>query len=415
MLARSPRAISTAVLAFIFILFLLQSRAKSTSPAPEVELNEPAPPPAAPIKVEPAQPAKPFHYADVPDDAPSSTSAEEYVPVPTTRPVISRKSPYAYVFYATSDEYACSIMIAIMRLYTFRTKAHIIVLLTEGVSPEYRTALEKQEVVISVQEPMKNPRYSRHDGRDGNMLKLAGFSAHHIIKDLRRVIILEADQYIYRSLDSLFEMPDCDIAAPRMYWEDPMKFSTTFMLVTLTDRLATEVRNGLQYMEPTWTDRDLLNDLFAETVVNLPGQYAVLNDHWVNWDLPPSFRPEGKIHSGLIAEYSKAKKVDLWRVINLNLGGGTTLTELAKEDEPEPESEPEPQEDSGTVPESKLKKRDEPKEGEKKDDLDKADLGKVLTPEEVAKEKEGQDPEKSPEQKSEHQGSSSYLYHCPEI
>jgi hypothetical protein len=344
---------------------------------------------APPQQAQPAPVSKPHltkvHYADIPDVTAASTSSEKPpVTVATGFPVIPRKNAFAYVFYATADEYACSILVNIRRLNSFHTLNRIIVLLTEKVSEGYKEEFERLNVIVRVEEIPKHP-HPKMDPLEGSLLKLLAFKVHHSVdRNIRRVLVLDADQFIYRSLDTLFELPDVDIAAPRAYWIGTNSISTNLMVVSLSDRLWSSVEMGIKDLRPGEATTALINNLFAETIMMLPGQYATVDKHWVDWDMPKHFRPEGVNPEGRVDRYSKAELTELWRVINANVGGNKL--DMVPTSPPPPmrkrqlDGGPEPSEKEGMGP------------GKEEKDPDKKELGPAKK--EVNPDKKSGDPDK---------------------
>ncbi|KAL9611652.1 MAG: hypothetical protein Q9167_003720 [Letrouitia subvulpina] len=244
---------------------------------------------------------------------------------------------FAYVFYATSAEYACSALVNIVRLQSvFHTRHRIVVLVHPDLPASYLTAFASRNAVVIPYQPPRlsgkaNPYY--HDV----LLKLVAFRLHHFVSGLKRVLILDSDQLILQSLDHIFSLPQVDIAAPRAYWLDdsssgsstsadktnPQKpndaaasqeaaagaaaaeapptsppttttttptFTSAFMLVSLSERLWRRVETGMQSLSPEHYDMDLLNRLFGKTALLLPGNYAALNAHWERNTMPPWYR-----------------------------------------------------------------------------------------------------------------------------
>jgi hypothetical protein len=350
------------------------------------------------------------HYADIPDVTPASTSFKKPAPpVATAFPVIPRKGAFAYVFYATADEYACSILVNIRRLNGFHTLNRIIVLLNDKVSEGYKEEFERLNVIVRVEETPTHP-HPKMDPLEGSLHKLLAFKVHHSVdRNIRRVLVLDADQFIYRSLDTLFELPDVDIAAPRAYWVGPNSISTNLMVVSLSDRLWSSVEMGITHLRPGEATTALINDLFAETVMMLPGQYATVDKHWVDWEMPKHFRPEGVNPEGRVERYSKAELTELWRVINANVGGNKgdmmptspppPMQKRQLDGVPGKEEEDHDKKELGAEkkemdPDKKngdpdKKNGDPDKKGtdpDKEDDLKMPDLGNILNPEDLERE-----------------------------
>ena len=215
-------------------------------------------------------------------------------------------SPYAYVFYATRAEYACSVLINIERLHKiFHTQHRIIVLVKPTISSEYLSRFTAQNATVIPYEPPPlhdndSPHYA------DVLLKLVAFRLHQYIPSLTRILILDSDQIILQSLDHVFSLPATDLAAPRAYWLSSSGFTSAFLLVSLSDRLWDRVDLGLKTIKHKTFDMDLLNKMFAETVMLLPGDYCTLNSQWETNSIPnwwqglepprdPSWRPSRKL------------------------------------------------------------------------------------------------------------------------
>jgi hypothetical protein len=114
---------------------------------------------------------------------------------------------------------------------------------------------------------------------------------HHIDSTLKRVIVLDSDQLILKSLDHLFDIDhlNVDLAAPRAYWIAKETLSTAFMVITLSDRTWRKVETALENVKINQYDMDIANELFGEEVLMLPGNFVALNSHWEDWNLPHWF------------------------------------------------------------------------------------------------------------------------------
>lgn len=202
-------------------------------------------------------------------------------------------TPYAYVFYATLDEYACSVLVNIERLQNdLHTKHRIFVLASESVSEHYIKAFEQRNVVVSIETPPPLAEGGAYYYQDC-LLKLYAFKMHHIDPTLKKVIALDSDQLVMKNLDHLFESSvEVDLAAPRAYWIGKDAISSTFMLISLSDRLWKTVNNAIKSVDYDVYDMDLVNSLLSDTVMMLPGSYVTPNSHWEDWNLPTWFHAE---------------------------------------------------------------------------------------------------------------------------
>jgi hypothetical protein len=243
------------------------------------------------------------------------TSPSLEVAVPTVSPNVSEEpSPNAYVFYATDDAYACSVLVNIRRLQNdFDTPYRIFVLATVDVHEAYLESMEALGATVSIQDP---PRLAKDDVPyyRGCLMKMLGFKMHKLDPTLKRVLVLDADQLVMQSLDHVFDLPEVDLAAPRAYWLSKDFMTSAFMLITLSDRLWDRVDNALTNIEPHRYDMDLVNDLLGDTVLMLPGEYVTLNGHWESWRLPDWYRPEVYDQT----DDDPMTPDDAWNTINTN-------------------------------------------------------------------------------------------------
>ncbi|KAF2716542.1 glycosyltransferase family 8 protein [Polychaeton citri CBS 116435] len=196
--------------------------------------------------------------------------------------------PYAYVFYATNDEYACSVLVNILQLQDkFHTKHRIWVITTSLISDEYLALFQSRNVSVTEQEP---PELAEDDVEyyNGCLLKLLAFKMHHIDRQpLRRVIVMDADQLILQNLDHLFtSMNSTDVAAPPAYWLSMDTLSSTLIAINLSDGLWSKVKKAMDGIQANKYDMDIVNDLFGSTAERLPTSYGMLNGHWEDWSLP---------------------------------------------------------------------------------------------------------------------------------
>lgn len=212
------------------------------------------------------------------------------IPTNVAPPATQEKSPYAYVFYATEDSYACSVLVNIQRLQDLlHTEHRIFVLASHDVSPEYITLFEQRNVTVSMQTPPELADGSAWYYKDC-LLKLFAFKMHLIDPSLKKVIALDSDQLVLQNLDHLFKNTiDVDLAAPRAYWIAKDAISSTFMLIQLSDRLWHMVEEAIRTVTLNNYDMDLVNQLLGDTVMMLPGQFITPNSHWEDWNLPKWF------------------------------------------------------------------------------------------------------------------------------
>ncbi|KAG9902510.1 nucleotide-diphospho-sugar transferase, partial [Aureobasidium melanogenum] len=207
-------------------------------------------------------------------------------------------SPYAYVFYATQDVYACSVLVNIHQLRAIHKTPHrIFVLVTSEVSPFYFSAFEDSGAIISLQTPPSLANNTEGAGYYKDcLLKLYAFRMSEIDSSLQKVMVLDSDQLILKNLDHLFSTGvEVDVAAPRAYWISKEAFSTAMLVVSLSAGLWRKVETAVRSVRLNQYDMDVANEMFGDTVLMLPGSYVALNSHWEDWNLPSWFRDDGDV------------------------------------------------------------------------------------------------------------------------
>lgn len=200
--------------------------------------------------------------------------------------ITSTQSRNAYVFYATQDVYACSALVNIFLLrVVFQTRHRLIIILSRDVSEQYRPVLIDMGVTIYEEEPA--PLHSDSVSYyDGCLLKLSALRIHRRDEHLDRVLVLDADQLIVRSLDHLFASPPISFQAPTAYWISDTFLSSTAMLVQPSDRLWGLVESKITDIQRDQYDMDIINAVFQSNNSRLSGSYCTLNSHWEDWNLP---------------------------------------------------------------------------------------------------------------------------------
>lgn len=205
--------------------------------------------------------------------------------VPREKPITDR----AYVFYATSDSYACSALINAHRLKTvFYSKVPTIILASSRVSNATISVLKKNglEVIRDEPPPIAEGGASYYKGV---LLKLRALRLHQIKPNLKRIQVLDSDQLILKNLDPLFDLPVVDIAAPLAYWLDGVSVATTLLVANLSDELWWIIDDAMQNIHKDEYDMDLVNRVLKKRLMVLPGRYCTLNSHWEALDVPRWF------------------------------------------------------------------------------------------------------------------------------
>ena len=233
----------------------------------------------------------------------------------------------AYIFYATNYDYSCSALVNIDRLLnnpTIKTKdARIGVYMSSdmdngtGVEQQFSEFFDKLasttqgRVFIVRAEPPQNKLKDPMAHYKNVLLKLVPFDLG--VRDVSnttptaprwtawgetgeqkvdRMIIMDSDQLIMRNLDHLFDLPPVEIAAPRTYWgggdkhETPLGSTTTLMVARPSKSLWKRMQDAMETLRGGEYDMDLVQRVFGNEIMTLPGRYCTLNSHWEVNDQP---------------------------------------------------------------------------------------------------------------------------------
>lgn len=222
---------------------------------------------------------------------PRSALSEAAAPTTTdlgvTPSVSSGKTPYAYVFHATQDIHACSVMINIQRLQdVFHSRHRIFVLLSHDVTPDYITLFKQRDVIASVEtSPRLIENVSWH--HKDCLLKILAFRLHHMDPTLKKVIVLGSDQLVLQNLDHIFlSSTHSALAAPRAYSIAKEAINSNFLLIRLSDQLWHAVEEATSSCFPEDNIAESINRVFEDRVMILPEQIIALISHWEHWTVP---------------------------------------------------------------------------------------------------------------------------------
>ncbi|RMY71114.1 hypothetical protein D0863_05364 [Hortaea werneckii] len=228
----------------------------------------------------------------------SASSLQEELDSPTRSKADPASKGFAYAFYATSDSYACSALVNIHRLqHELESKLPIHMLVSDGVSSPYIQAFEAAGVFVHHEQTPKLKSSMIGSYYEDCLLKLLAFKLHALDPRVKRVLALDSDQLVMHNLDHLFAgLPEVDLAAPRAYWLSRDFLASTFMMISLSDRLWKTVEDALDTISYDKFDMDLINDLLGDTVMMLSGEYVTLNSHWEDWNLPKWYHPTQELN-----------------------------------------------------------------------------------------------------------------------
>lgn len=177
----------------------------------------------------------------------------------------SERSKFAYTFYATTDKYACGVLVNIRRLEELKARYPVHVLISPNVTEPYVTALTAAGARTHTETPPPLPGEGVGYYADC-LLKLLAFKLHRINPGLERVLAFDSDQLIMQNLDQLFTgLPIGSISAPRAYWIAKDFLASTFMMIDLSDRLWNAVSTAVAEAGMDEFDMDIINKLLGNS------------------------------------------------------------------------------------------------------------------------------------------------------
>ncbi|KAL7747589.1 hypothetical protein RI367_007030 [Sorochytrium milnesiophthora] len=212
---------------------------------------------------------------------PAATMDNKTVPsVPQHRKQVRPGPSYAYVFYVTRPEYLCAALVnahQLRTLYLTTPDTDIVLLHTPDLffAPIHHQRV--RELNVTLREVARMP--SHYGTYRDVLVKLRVWQ----MTDYTRVIFLDADMLVLRSLDHLFKLRQVELALPRAYWFDNRVLTSLLMVVKPNEE--TFRRLSEKYIPdgkplPDMYDMDIINAEFGETALELDPIYGLLDSVW---------------------------------------------------------------------------------------------------------------------------------------
>lgn len=218
-------------------------------------------------------------------------------PAPDLARVAVGDGSRAYVFYATANTYACSALVNAHRLRNeLNSSTPVVLIAGPDVNASTLRTIAASPINITIVHDTAPPLGPNSvDYYAQVLLKLRAFRLHHVLPDLRRIVVLDSDQLVRKNLDHLFALPAADVAAPLMYWggeggRGPAGVTTALMVATLSEPLWAIVDGALRVVRADEYDMDIVNRVLHRRLMVLPGRYCTLNSHWEACDTPGWFK-----------------------------------------------------------------------------------------------------------------------------
>ncbi|KAF8434225.1 nucleotide-diphospho-sugar transferase, partial [Terfezia claveryi] len=219
----------------------------------------------------------------------------------------------AYIFYATNYDYSCSALVNVFfDKLASATQGRVFIIRAEPPQNKLKNPMAHYKNVLLKLVPFDlgvrdvsnttatAPRWTAW-GETGK-------------QKVDRMIIMDSDQLILRNLDHLFDLPPVEIAAPRNYWggdhknEAPLGSTTTLMVARPSKSLWKRMQDAMETLREGEYDMDLVQRVFGNEIMTLPGRYCTLNSHWEVNDQPFWYHHEAdeRVHLDEQLEWEKA-------------------------------------------------------------------------------------------------------------
>lgn len=192
----------------------------------------------------------------------------------------SREYPqkYAYVFYATDDQYALSSLVAVLQLKRLKAPENIAFVLLHLNVSEKILALFKRFNVIAIRckpLPYLSCNYYRHCLIKLNVLSLTQYE---------RVLFLDADAMPMQTMEELFTFEfDERIAAPRCWWQNRGATSALLLVKPCLELMSRVIKYFPTADQDRFFDMDIINEEFLYRNAHLhllDPRYGCLNSVW---------------------------------------------------------------------------------------------------------------------------------------
>jgi hypothetical protein len=180
----------------------------------------------------------------------------------TVEVIASNPNEYAYVLFASSDTHACAVMTLVKRLKSFTDSRPVDyrVTVSKAVSKGMINRLSSAGIVVDLRTDIS---IVRNQYFANAMLKLESFS----MVQYRRVIHLDADVWVMKSLDHLFDLPSVTLAAPVANWENEFCISGAMLVIQPSTKEWDKIKEkSVEYASVGKTEMNLLNELYEHKI-----------------------------------------------------------------------------------------------------------------------------------------------------
>ncbi|KAH8812749.1 nucleotide-diphospho-sugar transferase [Xylogone sp. PMI_703] len=190
-------------------------------------------------------------------------------------------SRYAYGQYATDKTYLCNSLMIFEALERFGSKAARFLMYPAswtiqdwiGSSESYLLQKARDEYNVSLVPVAIQQREGDFDPWSSSFTKLLAFNQ----TQYDRIVMLDSDTTLLRSLDELFFLPNVPAAMPLAYWLKKPHLTSHIMLITPSETEFARVSTAVKRARAGEYDMDIVNKLYSKDCILLDHKkYALL-------------------------------------------------------------------------------------------------------------------------------------------
>ncbi|KXT06555.1 hypothetical protein AC579_1172 [Pseudocercospora musae] len=198
-------------------------------------------------------------------------------------------SQYAYCQYVTTTEYLCNSIMIFESLHTLHSKASRVMMYPKEWAQDsdtrrgrmLRKARDELGVVLKAIQVQHFGEEEDQKTWAESFTKLLAFN----LTDYKRVLTLDSDATVLRSMDELFLMPSAPVAMPRAYWLNDSTLSSQLILVEPSTFEMNRVLEAFRHRSPTDYDMEIANHLYGKDCIVIPHRrYDLLTGEFRNQD-----------------------------------------------------------------------------------------------------------------------------------
>ena len=212
-----------------------------------------------------------------------------YFTAPVTIPEVPEGevdwSKFAYIQYATNDDYLCNSLMLFSTLDRLESRAERLLLYTSNLlySSTATRLLEsaRSDYNVTLMLIEKQHKNDVHYVWADSYTKLLAFNQ----TQYEKVIHLDSDSTLRGNLDALFFLPEAPVVLPKAYWLGKPKLSSHIMVLQPSREMFGKIEKAITWASRGTYDMEIVNKIFGSSCSILPHQpYALLTGEFGSSD-----------------------------------------------------------------------------------------------------------------------------------